>query len=217
MRVNHQQLGPFRQRVVLSLIVAAVVFIGSGLSAREPTNSGSGFLSPRTIAKGVMIPIFVEQDAKSVGILRVDRVFTEYQRKGLFRIGLLPQIVAEGVTVEFRQPDQIANVLGAIRSRLFATHYEAAAELRRIVIQADSGSAPLLQARSVRFDEAGRWQLRDGLISKPGTNPIRFTRAVLQPTGPLAGHIRYESRASTASLNLFSAALVPNSDPAGKL
>jgi hypothetical protein len=53
--------------------------------------------------KRATIPIFVREQPRPVLIIRIDSIFKDYQRKGFFRIGLLPQWVAEGVTLEFRE------------------------------------------------------------------------------------------------------------------
>ena len=52
-------------------------------------NSQMAFMSGYTSAKRVIIPVFLDQEPKAVAVVRIGRLFTDYERKGFFRIGLL--------------------------------------------------------------------------------------------------------------------------------
>jgi hypothetical protein len=47
-------------------------------------------------------------------VLRVDSISSEFQRRGFFRIGILPVLVVDGVVLEFRQLDDIGKILGRV-------------------------------------------------------------------------------------------------------
>lgn len=150
------------------------------------------------------MPFYSGHDLKPVAVVRVERICREYKRHGFFRIGLLPQVIAEGVIFEVRRPDQMTNVLRELPSRLFAIHNEGAVEIRGMTLRSEGDLTPLLYARSLLFNQAGHWQLRDGILSKAGMAPIPFARATLEPTGPATGRFCCATANSTVTLNLFS-------------
>jgi hypothetical protein len=151
-------------------------------------------------AKGVAIPIFVRQRPQPVLVIRIDRVFKDYQRKGFFRIGILPQVVGEGVTFEILDGKYAPAALCEARALLFAMKKEAAIELRGVTFRTRGSTVPFLQARMCHFDAEGLWQFRDGSLS----NSVHFSRASLHPTGLLAGQFRAETGDSTIRMNLLA-------------
>jgi hypothetical protein len=155
------------------------------------------------IAKGVIMPLHAGQDQKPVAVVRIERIVKEYQRHGFFRIGLLPQVVAEGLTLELREGSRATEILGELPFCLLKVISRGAAPVRGFTIRTPNQSIPLLQAAYLSLG-AGEWRLRDGTLARPGVAPIRFTEATLQVTGPAAGRICCRSVGTPIAFNLFA-------------
>jgi hypothetical protein len=62
-----------------------------------------GQITLRTVQgklQGLALPVYLDLSSPAT-VVRADSVSREHQRRGFFRIGALPLLVCEGVTVEF--------------------------------------------------------------------------------------------------------------------
>jgi hypothetical protein len=107
------------------------------------------------IAKGVVIPIHREGQSEAALVVRIDRIYREYQRMGFFRIGVLPKVIAEGVKFEFRNTSDLVQSLRQARASLFEVHHASAMELRNVAFKVGKSDTPFLQARLANFDAGG--------------------------------------------------------------
>jgi hypothetical protein len=98
-------------RILCHLLPFLLLFSGVLLASH-------GQMLPGTKAKGMVMPVYVRGHSQAAAVLRIERISAEYQRKGFFRIGLLPQIVAEGVSIELRQSGALTNALWRSSPRL---------------------------------------------------------------------------------------------------
>ena len=69
-------------------------------------------------AQHLAIPRYTEPDKTLYAVISVDKVYTEYEKRGFFRIGALPVAVLEGVTYEVKDPAPAAKNLARLRSWL---------------------------------------------------------------------------------------------------
>lgn len=67
---------------------------------------------PSSSFNKAVVPIYL--DDQVVMVMSVERTRTDYQRKGFFKIGLLPILVAEGVTFEVQEPAKLTAALGRV-------------------------------------------------------------------------------------------------------
>ena len=164
-------------------------------------------LSAQMRAKGIYIPIFLEPEPKAVAVVRIKETFTEYPRHGFFRIGLLPKLVAEGVTLELRQTEVIANALREAQRGILGGKSAAYLDVREVSVKLSAGTNLLIQARRLRFGEAGQWQFEDGVVFPNMTNHVPYLKGTLQTAGAAAGQFTFQNGGSSTTFNLFS--LVP--------
>ncbi|MGA2542711.1 MAG: hypothetical protein ABSG78_14275 [Verrucomicrobiota bacterium] len=151
-------------------------------------------------AQHLVIPRYSEPDKTLYAVIRVDKVYTEYEKRGFFRIGALPVAVLEGVTYEVKDPGPAAKNLARLRSWLggdAARHVE----LRGVKLVASPTSR--LEGGRLLFLDNNRWELADGVRLISGTNEFRAGSAMLQVGGAQAGEVVLRTTPPTTNTFLF--------------
>jgi len=138
--------------------------------------------------KGAVIPIYAGLEQKLVMVVRVDKIYTDYQRKGFFRIGVLPIGVMEGVTFEVRNTESLTNFLVQLR-HWFRPQAAGRLEFRQVTLQNTAPDSSRLQAGRMRVLSDGKWELQDDVRLYQGTNQIQANSAILQISGEQTGQI----------------------------
>jgi len=162
-------------------------------------------IDSRTQIKNAIIPICLDADAKLVAVVRTRHIFSDYQRRGFFRIGVLPLLVIDGLEVEIREPSQATAALGAVHSRIvFKEFARKAVEGRNFRLSFGSGE-PFVQTgshtnglRPYPVDALG-----DVLTPRPGPTAIE-----LKESGRGLPHSRTLARGSEAPRNGVGGACV---------
>ena len=143
-------------------------------------------------AKDAVTWIYVKGRSDPVAVVRIASARRDFQRRGYFRIGLLPMAVIEDVKVEIRHAEDVGDLLVQTRQGLGMMAHGRALEVRRIALSLAGESEPFLRAESVRFEDDGRWQLRR-VVLNTRNECIEAGRAWLQVTGPDAGQLVLET------------------------
>ena len=157
--------------IVASLVGCMAVFNAGGQSAAA---SGG-----RIRNEGSRI-CFIQRDGNRARNGRAPRhVYTDYERKGFFRIGLLPIGVMEGVTFELQHPESVTNGLAELNQWLGAK------------------AAKRLELRRVNF-----------LVSAPATNHLATGRARVggrrQAGNVRRGQIRVRDKSNAGCTRRFA-------------
>ena len=172
-----------------------ILFCWFSAQAQDPA------LLQETELKGVVIPVRSGHRPSFAAVIRAERVFIDYRRKGFFRIGMLPIVVAEGVSLEFLERTNgvqtLARTASALERRVGKCY-----ELRNIRFQVDSTLR--LQADRIRPKENGVWQFSGAVTLQSGTNQTRFSRGTLQTAGASAGLLSLSRGTESFDLTLFS-------------
>jgi hypothetical protein len=138
--------------------------------------------------RSMVMPLYAGTNTEPAAIVRTDRIFTDYQRKGFFRIGLLPLAVLEGVQIEVRQPEHVFESLAGQDGWVNADASKRI-ELRRVKLLASQPSDLCLEAGSACPGAGGCLELREGVQFRQATRRVQAPRATLQITGPNAGRL----------------------------
>jgi hypothetical protein len=105
------------------------------------------------------MPIYTVGQAAPVAVLRVERLSTEYEKRGLFRVGLLPKAVLTGVSVELdsleRLPAALANLSRIIKHSRQGHPWE----MRLVRITIRSEPANFLALGRVTPEDSATWRL----------------------------------------------------------
>ena len=153
------------------------------------SGENTGFRLPATLElESVVLPVYRDAETTPVAILRADRIYTEYERRGFYRIGVLPVAVMEGVRIELGRPDQAAESLRAV-SRQVEEQFGDRFEIRGLKLQIAPAQAACLEAGRARAGRDGGLELLDGVRVFSGTNQFQADRALVQLTGPEAGRV----------------------------
>ncbi len=143
-----------------------------------------------------VVPLYTTGSFKLSAVVRVDRAYMDYQRKGFFRIGLLPIGVLDGVTYEARDLSSPAASLASLR-RWLGPDAAKYVELRRVTLLLSPANR--LEAGALRCLADGRWELRNGVRFVSGANDLRAPSATLQLTGSRVGQLILQTTPPTTN------------------
>jgi hypothetical protein len=155
--------------------------------------------------KGVAVPVYLDSRPEPAAILRADRIFRDYQRRGFFRIGVLPLVVFEGLNLEIREPERLSAALSAVSGQFAVKdNVKKAVEGREFTLRLGQEGDGQLRARRVRLEDGTVWRLQEGSVERAGAAAIAFRRATLTITGARAGELTCETTNGAVQLHLLS-------------
>ena len=174
----------------MGLVTSLFVF---GLSATALAESAGTFLfGSESGIKGAVIATYLGTEQEPSSTIHVRNVRTEYQRKGFFRIGLLPMAVLEGVTIQVHDPQSLSNSLTHCRQR-FDSRNACFLELRDVQLIAVGPSTNRLACGRARPARNGKWELLDGVVFDAESKRTQAPQAILDVTGPSSGRLLLET------------------------
>jgi hypothetical protein len=150
----------------------------------------SDLLQQGVSVQHAVVPLYPVGSFKLSAIVRVDRVYMDYQRKGFFRIGLFPIGVLDGVTFEAQDPADPMASLAVVR-RWLDTKTGQRIEMRRVKFLFSPTNR--LEASVAKCAADDRWDLLKGVRFVSGISEIRASRGTLQVGGPGSGRLTLET------------------------
>ncbi len=148
----------------------------------------SDLLSGRFKAHGIVTAFYEAKEHTPSMIVRADDIYTDYERKGFFRIGILPVGVMEGVTIELHHPESLTNSFAALHTWVGAQAAKRF-EFRKVKFLTFEGGTNRLESGRARLISNGKWALLDGVRFLSGTNQVTAPRATLQIAGEDTGRL----------------------------
>lgn len=139
-------------------------------------------------AQGVTMSFYEGAELTPSMVVRADDIYTDYERKGFFRIGILPVGVMEGITFELHHPTYLTNSLAQMRGWP-GSQAAKRLEFRKVTFVIFTGGTNRLESGRARFISGGRWELLDGVRLLVGTNQVVAPRATLQVAGKKSGQL----------------------------
>lgn len=94
-----------------------------------------------------------------MAVLRVESLTTDYEKRGFFRVGLLPKAVFTGVSVELDSVERLPVALANLQNLIQRSRREQSWELRLVRVTVRSGPPHLLAIGRVTPDGAKAWRL----------------------------------------------------------
>jgi len=165
-----------------------VSLLGALAVCEACAQSAAGILAGGFRLRGGVIGLYSGTETEPATVVRLDRAYTDYERKGFFRIGILPIGVMEGVTFELQHPESVTNGLAQLHQWLEA-RAASRLELRRVSFLVSAPVTNRLETGRVRPAADGKLALLDGVSFVSGTNQMQAARGVLQITGAQAGQL----------------------------
>lgn len=151
-------------------------------------------------AREVVIPFYLGEERQPSLVVKLDHLSNERQRKGFFRIGVLPLLVAHGVEIEVRTPENFSAVRQQFHEHLAGRELKNAVELRGFTLTIPR-SQTTLTAQKVRLLSADAWELNGDVRLVTATATNTFSKATLITSGASAGILRGERN---RTYNLFT-------------
>ena len=149
-----------------------------------------------------VVPLYTTGSFKLSAVVRVDRAYMDYERRGFFHIGLFPIGVLEGVTFEARDTADPLASLACVRHWL-GTRAGQRIEMRGVKFLFSPTNR--LEAGLARCVAEDRWELLDGVHFVSGAGEVRAPRATLEMAGPRGGRVILETVPRTTNTFLASA------------
>jgi len=155
----------------------------------------------------VAIPIFINGESQPCAMLRADWIHRDFQRKGFFRIGVLPLAAVEGLEFQIRSAAVASNSFSQLGASLrgFA-HESTVLEFRNATVVIGGPRTNRIEFGVAHVYNDGRWELARGVNVAFGDHHIQADSAVLQTVGPKSGRLNLRS-VNPLSMNLFSTGL----------
>ncbi len=154
---------------------------------------GRGAL-PFSETENAVLTVYLDAELTPSAEIKVERIFKTYEKRGFFRIGALPLMVADNVQIKLMRPQALAKALATVRETTSRSRHAGRFEMRRLEIVSATPGGNRLRADSARFDEEGRCKLRGVVQIQTGTNSVNVSTAILQATGPQAGTVQWTDK-----------------------
>lgn len=153
-----------------------IVMAGFRLVASGGAQTWGDFVTGNSRVQGAVIPVYLGTASDPALVVRADKIYRDYQRKGFFRIGVLPIAVMEGVTFEVRHVELVTNRLARLEHWI-DPRASRRLELRQATIRMAGTVTNELRADRIHIVPGGTWALVDDVRLQLGTNEVRAARA----------------------------------------
>ena len=163
-------------------LVLVGAFVASVLPALE-AQSFEGLLRTKRSARGVMVAVHEPGAFKPAATLRVERVVVEREKRGVFRVALLPRLVLEGASFELREPAAASTCIQRLALDLRASEKKRPVEFRRLAMRAPGPAGWFLEAESGEPVNGSAWMLKQVAWRDATGTVFAFSRARLQVDG----------------------------------
>ncbi len=161
-------------------------------------------IPPGSVVREISIPIYATAATSPSVLLRARQLRSEYQRRGFFRVALLPQVVAEDVSIEFLQSPTL-ELLQQVSRHLRGGIGRKGLLIHRIRIGVSGNSVATLSANSLQSTGEDVWEFSgEGLVTKQDVRQA-FSRAQLWLSGPKAGHLEWKDHSGAHDLEWLPA------------
>jgi len=183
------------------------IFIILLLAINSPAVAQSSFLNSSARATKVTMSIYPEVGLTPLATFRAEQIHGDYQKRGFFRIGVLPMVVLEELSLELRDTNQLSAAL--TRANIHFGSRNKSSEVlegRNFSLSFTGQTNGVLHARTIQLGSRAEWVLHEGTISQRDMPPIPFRRATLTIAGPKAGELTYDAPNGQIRVPLLSLA-----------
>ena len=181
-------LGTIYRSIKSVIPLPGIFLLGLCFTLAAKAQSLADLLTGQVKTQGVVISLYEPGQLKPSLKVKADRVFTDYERKGFFRLGVFPLGVMENVVFEICQTGPTTNRLIQLHDWVGAPVAKRL-EFRNVTFVAADGCTNRLECGRARIGPGGQLELLDGVRFLSGPDQIEAVRATLQVSGELAGQI----------------------------
>ena len=177
------------------LVLCATLVVPSELKQLEHTPFSTH------IASKIVAPIFIGLDETASGVVRIERVAKELQRKGFFRVALLQSISLHSVHVEIRNPKAVIQVIDELPRLLTRLVKSKSLDVNHFRLSCPKNEVELNAAKLI-FESSTTVLLHDVHLAH-AANSYDCSRAILHIAGEKAGVITLAMPLNSTELHLF--------------
>jgi hypothetical protein len=161
-----------------------------------------------TTANEITLSEYDSNDLSLVFQVHAARIFTDYERRGFFRIGLLPIPVAENVQIQIQSADCLTNAMLALHSWNQPSVEVRRLELRNLEIKLFGEKQSRLHAVTAHVGQNGTVELSTVSVFGIAGQQASIPKATLQIAGSSAGCLHWNFDGRSQELFVFK----PTSD-----
>lgn len=136
--------------------------------------------------------------------IQARRLRLDHERRGFFRIGVLPIFVAEDVRIQIASPDYLSRVLPAVEICRPSESVARRVEIRHLGISFLDKKFPRLNAAVARPQASGSLELTDVCLIQGAEISKHIPHAVLWMSGQDTGKITWNTQGHHHETSLFS-------------
>jgi hypothetical protein len=181
----------------LSLTLLVLCSAPTLVAADTPIKSSDGASRSNFVeVQNAVIPLYLDSKPEPVALLRATRIHEGLQRRGFFRIGVLPTLVVEDLKIEVKDAQRLSKAWATVHLALrFGSKREMPIEASNLIIQVRNKSEPRLRAGRAVFQSGNSLLLTDVSLRAPDGTVRHVTSGSLNLTGEHAGEF-FETRTS---------------------
>jgi hypothetical protein len=194
---NHVKIRFFNPRGFI--FVAAIFYVS--FEARVYALEFAG-----TTASDVTSSEYSSKDLSLVTQIHATRLFTDYEHRGFFRIGLLPIPVAENVQIQIKSADCLTNATLGLHPWNQPSVGVRRLELRNLEIKLLGEKQPRLSAVTARVGQDGALELSTVSVFSATGQQTSIPKATLQVAGSSAGWLHWNFDGQPQDVFLFKPA-----------
>lgn len=194
---------PFNIRAVKMRLTFLTSVLVMFLSSNPPTDAQPWPLSSLEQATDVTMTLYPENGVNPLAVIQVGHLYVDYERRGFFRIGLLPIPVAENVQIRIESADCLTNAILTLRSWNQPSVGARRFALRNIDIGLLDDKQPRLSAASAHIGPDGTLELTKVSLFNASGQPKSIPKAILQVSGSAAGWLRWNVDGQPQNAFLF--------------
>ena len=154
-------------------------------------------------AKSLTFSVYNPKDLSPEMVIHADGIFTDYERRGFFRIGLMPVLVADNVRIEVQSVEGLTNILSALHSWIRPGAGAQRLNLKHLEIAVRGETQPCLRAAAGQIGSEGAIQLTSVSASDGSGHQMFMPSAALQLTGPAGGQLSWIRNGQPECLRLI--------------
>ena len=182
-------------RLQLSLMGLILAIAVPGFSPVE----GAGLQVPVTRVGRGSVPVFSSRTSRRVALIHFTGMRKDFQKRGFFRIGVLPLWRFDSVEVEITDRGETGELLQVALSQVRDFDIQAQVELSSLTVRVAGETSPRLTAGRCRWMKSEHWQLSDvivpdhhGRMQRIGGADLRYDRdrrkwVLMGPDGATTG------------------------------
>ena len=189
------------------------------LASTAAVAGGSVGVAPPIAARRVVVPLYADNVPTPAATLQIDELRNEFERRGFFRIGLLPLWVAQGVHIDLKDPSRLDLVLSRLARWRPRSVRQYPIEWHDVRLTVPGCIVPILEVGRLRVGPDGRLVLSDGIVlrTQGGAGERRWAAASWSAEGGPCGTLRLpDGTLVPVGLPSDASLLSPNPSPAPK-